>query len=82
MVGGGGGVVSRSRCVVGSGIVVSLPLVGDLGGVTVVVVSMVGHVLGPSVREGHRVGTLHVTWCGVREESQMVPEPSEVSPAL
>ena len=69
VVGGRRGVVSRGvvglRSVVGSGVVVSLPLVGYLGGVAVVVVRMVGHVLGAPIREGHRVGAIHVTWYGL-----------------
>ena len=83
-----GRVVSRGvvwlRSVVGSGVVVSLPLVGYLGGVAVVVVRMVGHVLGAPIREGHRVGALNVTWWGDISSVMVgtLPEPSEVSPAL
>ena len=69
----GGGVVSRSGGVVGGGrgvvsggggvvlgclSVVSLPGVGDIRHVAAVVVRVVADVLGPPVRQQHRVRTL------------------------
>ena len=69
----GGGVVDwgvvRSRGVVwsrgvvrsrGGSAVDSLPLIGYIGDKSPVVVSMVGHMLGSSVRKEDRVGALHV----------------------
>merc|ERR550532_2426099 len=64
MVGGGGVVGSRSRGVVGGFwclSIDSLPFVGDISHIAAVVVSMVGHVLGPAVREQDGVGALNVS---------------------
>ena len=66
MVGGGGVVGSRSRGVVGGFWCLSIdsfPFVGDISHIAAVVVSMVGHVLGPAVREQDGVGALHIKTC-------------------
>ena len=54
------GMVGRLRSMVRHLIKVSLTLVGDIRHVAVVVVSMVGDMLGPTIRQSHRVGTLNV----------------------
>ena len=67
MVGRCRGMVSRWRCMVGRLrsmvghlIKVSLTLIGDIRHVAVVVIGMVGDMLGPTIRQSHRVGTLNV----------------------
>ena len=53
--------VGRGRCMVRSRIIVCLSLIGDLSHKAVIVVSMVGDMLGPTIRQGHTVGALHCT---------------------
>ena len=53
--------VGRGRCMVRSRIIVCLSLVGDLSHKAVIVVSMVGDMLGPTIRQGHTVGALNCT---------------------
>ena len=59
------GMVGRLRSMVRHLIKVSLTLVCDIRHVAVVVVSMVGDMLGPTIRQSHRVGTLNVA-CTIR----------------
>ena len=54
------GMVGRLRSMVRHLIKVSLTLVGDIRHVAVVVVSMVGDMLGPTIRQSHGVGTLNI----------------------
>ena len=42
------------------GIIVGLSFIGDLCHIAIVVVSMVGDMLGPSIRQGHTVRTLNI----------------------
>ena len=53
------------RSMVGHLIKVSLTLVCDIRYVAVVVVSMVGDMLGPTIRQSHRIGALNVA-CTIR----------------
>ena len=53
--------VDRLRSMVGHFIKVSLALICDICHIAVVVVSMVGDMLGPAIRQGHRVGALNAT---------------------
>ena len=52
--------VDRLRSMVGHFIKVSLALICDIRHIAIVVVSMVGDMLGPAIRQGYRVGALNV----------------------
>ena len=54
------GMVDRLRSMVGHLIKVSLALICDIRHIAIVVVSMVGDMLGPAIRQGDRVGSLNV----------------------
>ena len=60
MVGRCGGMVGRLRSMVGHLIEVSFSLICDIRHIAIVVVSMVGDMLGPAIRQCHRVGSLNV----------------------
>ena len=60
MVGRCGGMVGRLRSMVGHLIEVSFSLICDIRHIAIVVVSMVGDMLGPAIRQGNRVRALNV----------------------
>ena len=60
MVGRCRGMVCRLRSMVGHLIKVSFTLICHVRHVAVVVVSMVGDMLGPTIRQGHRIGALNI----------------------
>ena len=65
VVGRSRSMVCRLRSMVGHLVKVSFSLVCDIRHIAIVVVSMVGDVLGPAIRQRHRVGAFNVA-CTVR----------------